>query len=228
MTAEKVAWGTVLLLLFSNAIGFLYSYVVLKTSVLKKYRIQNQEYKEGVFNNRMPLFIFNFVTLLVFSGVGAYFIFDYLDTTLAPWYVIAGQVIFAFLIDDLFFYFYHRYLHENKFLLKHIHSIHHRATKPFPLEYLYAHPLEWMTGTLGVVLGFVGFTGYFVVFILTVICISSVIVCFLVFRVDFDRFGVICNGFVVLAGIKTRCSCLCHAAVSRRGSLGRNLLRPSW
>ena len=78
MTAEKVAWGTVLLLLFSNAIGFLYSYVVLKTSVLKKYRIQNQEYKEGVFNNRMPLFIFNFVTLLVFSGVGAYFIFDYL------------------------------------------------------------------------------------------------------------------------------------------------------
>lgn len=156
MTAEKVAWGTVLLLLFSNALGFLYSFIVLRTSLFKKYRIQNQEYKEGIFSNRMPLFIFNFITLLVFSGVGAYFIFDFLDTTWDPWYVIAGQVLFAFLIDDLFFYFYHRYLHENKFLLKHIHSIHHRATKPFPLEYLYAHPLEWMTGTLGVVLGFLG------------------------------------------------------------------------
>ena len=79
---------------------------------------QNQEYKDGVFKNRMPLFIFNFVTLIVLSGLGAYFIFDFLDTTLAPWYIIAGQVLVAFLIDDLFFYFYHRYLHENKFLLK--------------------------------------------------------------------------------------------------------------
>lgn len=33
------------------------------------------------------------------------------------------------------------------------HSIHHRANNPFPLEFIYAHPLEWMLGSLGVVAG---------------------------------------------------------------------------
>lgn len=154
MTAEKVAIGTVLLLVVSNLLGFVYSYVVLNTSLFKSYRIQKQEYKTGLFKSRMPLFFFNFFTLLAFSGFGAYFIFDFLDTSSFVWYIVAGQVLVAFLVDDMFFYFYHRYLHENKFLLKHIHSIHHRATKPFPLEYLYAHPLEWMMGTIGVALGF--------------------------------------------------------------------------
>ena len=39
-------------------------------------------------------------------------------------------------------------------MLRHVHSIHHRATTPFPLEYLYAHPLEWMLGMIGVGIGF--------------------------------------------------------------------------
>jgi sterol desaturase/sphingolipid hydroxylase (fatty acid hydroxylase superfamily) len=154
MTAEKVAIGTILILVFSNLVGLIYSLVVLKTSIFKAFRIQKQDYKAGLFKSRMPLFLFNFITLLVFSGSGAYFLFDFIDTSGFVWYIVLGQVLIAFLVDDLFFYFYHRYLHENKFLLKHIHSIHHRATKPFPLEYLYAHPLEWMIGTLGVVFGF--------------------------------------------------------------------------
>ena len=76
MTAEKVAIGTVLLLVFSNLFGFIYSYVVLNTSLFKSYRIQKQEYKTGLFKSRMPLFFFNFFTLLAFSGFGAYFLFD--------------------------------------------------------------------------------------------------------------------------------------------------------
>ena len=40
MTAEKVAIGTVLILVLSNLFGFIYSYIVLKTSVLKSYNIQ--------------------------------------------------------------------------------------------------------------------------------------------------------------------------------------------
>jgi methylsterol monooxygenase len=39
-------------------------------------------------------------------------------------------------------------------MLKNIHSIHHKATKPFPLEYLYAHPFEWLMGMIGAFLGF--------------------------------------------------------------------------
>lgn len=156
MTAEFVALGTALLLLGSNLFGFLYSYIVLNTSLFSKYRIQSKPYKKGLFWSRMPLFLFNLATLILLSASGAYFIFDYLDTEWPAWWVIVFQVLLAFILDDIWFYMYHRYLHENKFLLKHIHSIHHRATTPFPLEYLYAHPLEWMIGALGPVIGFVG------------------------------------------------------------------------
>ena len=156
MTAEFVALGTSLLLLGSNLFGFLYSYIVLNTSLFSKYRIQSKPYKKGLFWSRMPLFLFNLATLILLSASGAYFIFDYLDTEWPAWWVLVFQVLLAFILDDIWFYMYHRYLHENKFLLKHIHSIHHRATTPFPLEYLYAHPLEWMIGALGPVIGFVG------------------------------------------------------------------------
>ena len=40
-------------------------------------------------------------------------------------------------------------MHENKFLLRKVHSIHHRAFSPLALEYLYVHPFEWMMGYIG-------------------------------------------------------------------------------
>jgi sterol desaturase/sphingolipid hydroxylase (fatty acid hydroxylase superfamily) len=154
MTRETIALGTVGVLLASNLFGLIYSMVVLKTTTFKKFRIQTKAYKEGVFGSRMPLFIFNFIILLIFSGFGTYFMYDLFETQNSPWWLIVIQVILAFVIDDIWFYIFHRWLHENKFMLKHVHSIHHRATTPFPLEYLYAHPAEWMLGMLGVVLGF--------------------------------------------------------------------------
>ena len=154
MTRETIAFGTVGVLLASNLFGLIYSMVVLKTTTFKKFRIQTKAYKEGVFGSRMPLFIFNFIILLIFSGVGTYFMYDLFDVQNTPWWMIAIQVVLAFVIDDIWFYMIHRWLHENKFMLKHVHSIHHRATTPFPLEYLYAHPAEWMIGMLGVVIGF--------------------------------------------------------------------------
>jgi 4-alpha-methyl-delta7-sterol-4alpha-methyl oxidase len=154
MTAIDAAFYTALLLIGSNLFGFLYSYIVLNTSLFAKYRIQNKPYPKGLFLSRMPLFLFNLGTLIGLSAFGAYMMFDFFDTKWPVWWVIPVQVIIAFVVDDLWFYAYHRYLHENKFLLKYIHSIHHKATTPFPLEYLYAHPLEWMAGALGPVIGF--------------------------------------------------------------------------
>ena len=154
MTRETIALGTVGVLLVSNLFGLIYSMIVLKTTTFKKFRIQTKAYKEGIFGSRMPLFIFNFIILLIFSGAGTYFMYDLFDTQNTAWWMIALQVVLAFVVDDLWFYFFHKWLHENKFMLKHIHSIHHRATTPFPLEYLYAHPAEWMLGMLGVFFGF--------------------------------------------------------------------------
>ena len=72
MTAEFVALGTALLLLGSNLFGFLYSYIVLNTSLFSKYRIQSKPYKKGLFWSRMPLFLFNLATLILLSASGAY------------------------------------------------------------------------------------------------------------------------------------------------------------
>ncbi len=154
MTAIDAAFYTAMLLVGSNLFGFLYSYLVLNTNIFSKYRIQNKPYPKGLFWSRMPLFLFNLATLIALSAIGAYMMFDFFDTNWPLWWIIPVQVLIVFVVDDLWFYVYHRYLHENKFFLKHIHSIHHKATTPFPLEYLYAHPLEWMVGALGPVIGF--------------------------------------------------------------------------
>ena len=153
MNAASIAIYTIVLLICTNLFGLLYSMLVLYTPIFKKFSIQKKSYVKGVFAKRMPLYLFNITLLLTISGVGAYFGFGFLKQEVSIG-IIVFQVIFAFVIDDIFFYFYHRWLHENKFMLKNVHSIHHRATKPFPLEYLYAHPIEWMLGMIGAFLGF--------------------------------------------------------------------------
>ena len=153
MNAASIAFYTIVLLVCTNLFGLLYSMLVLYTPIFKKFSIQKKSYVKGVFAKRMPLYLFNITLLLTISGLGAYFGFGFLKQEVSIG-IIVFQVIFAFVIDDIFFYFYHRWLHENKFMLKNVHSIHHRATKPFPLEYLYAHPIEWMLGMIGAFLGF--------------------------------------------------------------------------
>ena len=154
MTREWVSLGTMLVLVGSNLFGLLYSMLVLKTNLFKSFRIQSKSYQEAIFRKRMPLFLFNFVILLCVAGAGSYLIYDSIETSFTSLWIIGLQVLFAFIVDDAWFYFFHRWLHENKFMLRHVHSIHHRATTPFPLEYLYAHPLEWMLGMIGVGIGF--------------------------------------------------------------------------
>lgn len=153
MNAATIAIYTIVLLICTNLFGLIYSMLVLYTPIFKKFSIQNKPYVKGVFAKRMPLYLFNITLLLTISGVGAYFGFGFLKQEVSIG-IIVFQVVFAFVIDDIFFYFYHRWLHENKYMLKTVHSIHHRATKPFPLEYLYAHPIEWMLGMIGAFLGF--------------------------------------------------------------------------
>ncbi|CAH9137898.1 unnamed protein product [Cuscuta epithymum] len=46
------------------------------------------------------------------------------------------------LVLDAWQYFMHRYLHQNKFLYKHIHSHHHKLIVPYAFGAMYNHPLE--------------------------------------------------------------------------------------
>lgn len=56
--------------------------------------------------------------------------------------ILARQFLIAMLVLDTSQYFMHRYLHQNKFLYKHIHSQHHRLVVPYAFGALYNHPLE--------------------------------------------------------------------------------------
>lgn len=56
--------------------------------------------------------------------------------------VLARQFIIAMVVLDTWQYFMHRYMHQNKFLYRHIHSQHHRLVVPYAFGALYNHPLE--------------------------------------------------------------------------------------
>ncbi|XP_078438036.1 sphinganine C4-monooxygenase 1-like [Wolffia australiana] len=55
---------------------------------------------------------------------------------------VFGQLAVAILFVDTWEYFWHRLMHQNKFLFKHVHEMHHRMMVPYAYGTLYAHPLD--------------------------------------------------------------------------------------
>ncbi|GBB83332.1 hypothetical protein RclHR1_10060005 [Rhizophagus clarus] len=59
------------------------------------------------------------------------------------WYLVPlSRFLFAMVFLDTWQYFMHRFFHQNKFLYKHIHSLHHRLHAPYAFGALYNHPIE--------------------------------------------------------------------------------------
>lgn len=59
----------------------------------------------------------------------------------SPW-IVAVQFVVAMGVMDTWQYICHRWMHVNKFMYKHVHSLHHRLVVPFAFGALYNHPLE--------------------------------------------------------------------------------------
>ncbi|KAG1342485.1 sphinganine C4-monooxygenase 2 [Cocos nucifera] len=73
-----------------------------------------------------------------------------------PIIVIVKQFFVGMFVIDTWQYFWHRYMHLNKFLYRHIHSWHHRLVVPYAFGSQYNHPLEgFILDTLGGALAFV-------------------------------------------------------------------------
>lgn len=140
---------TLLINTLCNVLTFLFSYLVLYTDIFKGLRIQTRPYKPNILRERLPLILFNLAILSGLTAVGLYFGQGFFVHTVPTVGTALFQFALIIILDDLYFYWYHRILHQNKFLLAKIHSIHHRASTPFPLEYIYVHPLEWMLGYIG-------------------------------------------------------------------------------
>jgi len=151
---------TILIIVFCNILGFFISIVSIHADFLQKYRIQKRKIKASTFYNRLPLILFNITSLILISSIGLYFMYPYFfeqdiyfDIGTVP--VILIQLFIILIIDDLYFYFLHAWMHTNKYVLNKIHRVHHKSISPFALEYIYVHPLEWMMGMIGVAIAFV-------------------------------------------------------------------------
>ena len=145
---------TVAILFCTNLIGYIYTALILHTNLINDYRIQPKEYFAKRFYERFPLILFNISILLSVGIVGVFLLQDFIDFGLPTVWVFTWQLVLIFLIDDLYFYFYHSALHT-KFLYKHIHKTHHRSSMPIPMEYIFTHPLEWFFGAIGPFIGLV-------------------------------------------------------------------------
>ena len=153
MFKEHFILTTLLILITINISGVVYSYLIINNGFLKSSKLQNRPHKIENFYNRLPLIGFNFFILLIVTGLGLYFFDNYIIKEYNNLGLFVFEILIVLLIDDIYFYFYHRLMHENKYIYRKIHKIHHRASTPFPSEYLYTHPLEWMIGMIGPFLG---------------------------------------------------------------------------
>ncbi|KAI0065637.1 sphingosine hydroxylase [Artomyces pyxidatus] len=69
------------------------------------------------------------------------------------WFIPIIQLFIAMFVMDTWQYFLHRLMHVNKFMYKHLHSVHHRLYVPYAFGALYNHPLEgFILDSLGAVL----------------------------------------------------------------------------
>ena len=147
---------TIILVFLINAFGYIYSYLIVTRKIGSNKQIQPNANRDlEYFKNHRFLFLFNVSILILFVFIGIYFFGDYiisLNSELTILNIIL-QLFIILIFDDTFFYFLHRLMHENKFIYKKIHKIHHRANSPIPIDYIYVHPLEWMSGFIGRFIG---------------------------------------------------------------------------
>tara|TARA_B100000427_G_scaffold36879_1_gene26677 strand:+ start:122 stop:829 length:708 start_codon:yes stop_codon:yes gene_type:complete len=141
---------TILIIVSCNIFGFLLSIASIHIKFLSKYRIQKRQIKASTFYNRLPLILLNIILLIIISSIGLYYMFPLFDPVIDFSLVaILLQLFFILVVDDLYFYVLHFWMHNNKYVLDKIHRTHHKAITPFALEYIYVHPLEWMLGYIG-------------------------------------------------------------------------------
>jgi sterol desaturase/sphingolipid hydroxylase (fatty acid hydroxylase superfamily) len=142
------------ILIVIYGLSFLYAWLltqirlhpeIIKTEPIYKHPNVNS------YHERLPLIAFNmlcvFATAIIMGNVIGFMFSFTLDV---PWWSLALQIVFMAFMDDIWFYFAHRWMHENEWLFRKVHSIHHRVRSTLPLDYIYVHPFEWMFGGFGI------------------------------------------------------------------------------
>ncbi len=144
-----------LVFLISLCLGAIYTYLIKRSKLFSTHKINRTQLNKIRFKKRLPLILFNITILSILSFIIITVFSGYFTENKPTLLLFASQFILIIFCDDLWFYSWHRLLHKNKWLLKHIHSIHHRVVEAYPPDFIYVHPLEWSIGTVGIVIAFV-------------------------------------------------------------------------
>jgi len=92
----------------------------------------------------LPLIVFNFLLgvvifpLVPFLLPDSAFDFAHLPTTA----VLCRDITVWMVVEEVFFFYLHRLMHENKWLYQTVHKIHHKWHAPVALIAIYCHPVE--------------------------------------------------------------------------------------
>ena len=149
----ELIWVTLAIIAGCNFLAGIASHFMLHSKIFEGMRIQSRTYRPNVFWRRLPLICFNLSILALLIVVGFSLGHEAFDFRWQGTPVVTAQFVFLVFLDDAYFYFLHRSFHRKPYLYKKIHHIHHRAKSPFPLEYLYVHPLEWMLRAVAIPVG---------------------------------------------------------------------------
>mgnify|MGYP000055236160 CR=1 FL=1 len=121
----------------------------------RAFKIQNKPFQvRRYFWPNIARIIINSSIMIIFLILAWPFLrLSSIHTGEAPeWYIWAIQLFFFILLDDFLFYWVHRGLHENKWLLRHVHSVHHRIRNTCALDGNYFHWFEFVIiGSLAMV-----------------------------------------------------------------------------
>ncbi|POY36635.1 sterol desaturase family protein [Solitalea longa] len=147
-------WKVMSLLIFFIALGrYLFlagsAYLIcykLGIKLLHRYKIQPKSPAEKQIKNEL---LFSLSTISIFSLVGiiVYFLYRkerttiYLDINEHGWVYFFCSLVIMILLHDIYFYLTHRLLHT-RWLLRNVHSVHHRSVNPTPLAAYCFHPVE--------------------------------------------------------------------------------------
>lgn len=147
----QVAFINVSIFLLSLLIGLIFTLFCKFSQRLHRFKIQGKRPSTFRLQKHFKLIFTNILIISILSVVTVSIYNDYFSLVLPKPLIFCSQFLIIMLLDDVEFYLWHRFLHSNNFMMKHIHAIHHRARVPYPIEFIYAHPLEWLGGMLGIV-----------------------------------------------------------------------------
>lgn len=133
--------------------SILATYVMILWGIPQSLRLQHATYAVKTFHRDLPLILSNLLILVAGAGFAFYLLADRFTMVWTSWWAISLDVAVILLMEDLWGYWVHRYLHENRGLYKRIHLLHHKIYAPLPAYFLYIHPLEWMVQSLGAAFG---------------------------------------------------------------------------